>query len=89
MSDWPFYCQHCANPSDKASIYANTLYDSFYLYSTALSRLVNSSASNIQNKVYRDGELFTRNATGIQFEGLSGTVNLGSDGVRNSIYMVT
>ncbi|KAI6189420.1 Guanylate cyclase [Aphelenchoides bicaudatus] len=89
MSDWPFYCQHCANPGDKASIYANTLYDSFYLYSTALSRLVNSSASNIQNKVYRDGDLFTRNATGIQFEGLSGTVNLGADGVRNSIYMLS
>jgi hypothetical protein len=70
MADWPFYCKQCAASGQKASIYSTTLYDSFYLYASELSRLVNASSANIQSKKYRDGSFFAKNATGIQFEGL-------------------
>ncbi|KAI6199751.1 Guanylate cyclase [Aphelenchoides besseyi] len=86
MADWPFYCEYCAKTQTEASIYASTLYDAMYLYAMALSRVVNSSGTD--PKYYRDGTLLTRNSN-IEFEGLSGTVAIGEDGVRNSIYMLS
>ncbi|KAI6227487.1 Guanylate cyclase [Aphelenchoides fujianensis] len=86
MAEWPFYCKHCAETQTNASIYASTLYDAMFSYAMALSRVVNISGTD--PKFYRDGTLLTRNSQ-IEFEGLSGTVAIGADGVRNSIYMLS
>lgn len=83
-------------------MYASTLYDATYLYATSLSRVIN--ASNINPSVYRDGSNMLKTSSNISFEGyhkwfftgiefsfigLSGTVTIGEDGIRNSIYMLS
>uniref|UniRef100_A0A1I7S6R9 Guanylate cyclase n=1 Tax=Bursaphelenchus xylophilus TaxID=6326 RepID=A0A1I7S6R9_BURXY len=86
MAEWPFYCDYCAENHKEASIYAATLYDAMYLYTRALSRIINDTDGNLTS--HRDGRAISKQ-NGIEFEGMSGTVALGSDGVRDSIYMMS
>ncbi|KAE9547001.1 hypothetical protein FO519_009788 [Halicephalobus sp. NKZ332] len=84
MSMWPFYCAEC-DRGQGASPYAATLYDATYIYGLALSRIIN--ATGINPATYRDGELLSKSSN-VEFEGMSGTVTIGDDGVRNSIYFI-
>ncbi|CAD5226277.1 unnamed protein product [Bursaphelenchus okinawaensis] len=86
MANWPFYCDYCVKNQQSASIYASTLYDAMYLYTKGLQRILNTSIET--NVSYRDGKEFSKQS-GIEFEGMSGTIVLGDDGVRDSIYMMS
>lgn len=56
-----------------------------YTYGLALSNVINNTGINPQT--YRDGEMLSKNSN-LEFEGMSGTVVIGEDGVRNSIYFI-
>ncbi|KAH7718324.1 Protein GCY-20 [Aphelenchoides avenae] len=78
---WPFYCTTCS--AQQASPYASFLYDAFYAYALALSRTFNVSGTSPE--FYRNGTMISDNSDN-QFEGMTGTVVLGTDGMRDSIY---
>ncbi|KAI1701120.1 adenylate and guanylate cyclase catalytic domain-containing protein [Ditylenchus destructor] len=83
MKEWPFYCVDCDH-GQVANPYASTLYDAMYAYALALSRTINESGlANIRN-----GEVVT-NGGDIVFNGLSGTISLGSDGKTNAKFVIT
>uniref|UniRef100_A0AC35EYL9 Receptor ligand binding region domain-containing protein n=1 Tax=Panagrolaimus sp. PS1159 TaxID=55785 RepID=A0AC35EYL9_9BILA len=84
MSDWPFYCPTC-NRGQNASAYASTLYDVVYLYGLVLSNTIKQYGLN--STIYRNGRLITKNSD-LEFEGMSGPVRLGPDGVRDSTYAI-
>ena len=83
MSDWPFYCNDC-NKGQGASTYASFLYDAMYVYGIALGRTINVTGSS-SDAVIRNGTFLCDQAN-VDFEGMTGTVVMGSDGVRDSIY---
>uniref|UniRef100_A0A915EFH3 Guanylate cyclase n=1 Tax=Ditylenchus dipsaci TaxID=166011 RepID=A0A915EFH3_9BILA len=82
MTQWPFYCDTCNN-GEQASIYAPFLYDAFYAYGLALSNTFNQSGTSPQ--IYRNGTLVS-NYSNLHFRGMTGSVAIGEDGIRNSIY---
>uniref|UniRef100_A0AC34G9I5 Uncharacterized protein n=1 Tax=Panagrolaimus sp. ES5 TaxID=591445 RepID=A0AC34G9I5_9BILA len=67
-----------------ASPYAQFLHDAIYLYGLALSNVFNITGSSSRN-VYRNGSFLSDNSD-VKFDGLTGDVVVGSDGVRDSIY---
>ncbi|KAE9548179.1 hypothetical protein FO519_008608 [Halicephalobus sp. NKZ332] len=86
MSDWPFYCTDC-NKGQGASTYAPFLYDAMYLYGIALGNTINVTGSS-SDAVIRNGTFLCDQAN-TEFEGMTGTVVMGNDGVRDSIYSLS
>jgi len=87
MGQWPFYCVECANAQNtNASLYAPYLHDAFYLYSIALSNLINKTG-RVDPNDYRNGTLMAPNSAS-NFHGQSGDVIIGMDGARRTIYQL-
>lgn len=86
MREWPWYCEECASAGHEASFYAATLFDAAYAYGLALAGVLNNSNGAAGD--YRDGAAIAKNSN-VLFEGMSGTIAIGADGVRNAIYMMS
>ncbi|KAI6227488.1 Guanylate cyclase [Aphelenchoides fujianensis] len=85
MRAWPFYCTDCDQKAN-ASMFAPYLYDLVYIYGMALARTFNQSGPDA--RFYRNGTLISDNAN-VEFEGLTGRVVMGTDGVRDSSYVLS
>uniref|UniRef100_A0AC34Q8K7 Guanylate cyclase n=1 Tax=Panagrolaimus sp. JU765 TaxID=591449 RepID=A0AC34Q8K7_9BILA len=86
MDEWPFYCSDC-NHGQNASIYAIFLYDAMYAYGFSLGNAINVTQSS-DPTIYRNGTLLCTQVLK-PFQGMTGTVAIGVDGVRNSIYAMS
>ncbi|KAI6186553.1 Guanylate cyclase [Aphelenchoides besseyi] len=85
MKGWPFYCTTCDQKAN-ASMFSPYLFDLIYLYGIALARTINQSGYDLQS--LKNGTLISDNSN-VQFEGLTGRVVMGTDGVRDSSYVLS
>uniref|UniRef100_A0A7E4VEA1 Guanylate cyclase n=1 Tax=Panagrellus redivivus TaxID=6233 RepID=A0A7E4VEA1_PANRE len=82
MSQWPFFCTTC-NTGQMAGPHSATLHDATYLYLLAVNRVLKEYGPIAS--YYRNGELVSKNLD-VNFSGITGSVTLGDDGVRDSSY---
>ncbi|CAD5226527.1 unnamed protein product [Bursaphelenchus okinawaensis] len=81
LRSWPFYCQEC-NIEQNASAFAPFLLDLLQLYGMALNRTLSTDPSQYRNGTYISDSSFA------DFEGFTGKVVIGDDGVRDSVYVL-
>ncbi|KAI6219797.1 Guanylate cyclase [Aphelenchoides fujianensis] len=82
---WPFFCAEC-DPNRNASSYSRFLYDAVYAYFLALSTIRNSTGEPLSSFI-SNGTFVAANAN-VDFEGMTGPVNIGEDGIRDSTYIL-
>ncbi|KAK0407628.1 hypothetical protein QR680_003500 [Steinernema hermaphroditum] len=84
MDEYPFYCRQECSKEVNASTFAALLHDTTILWGLTLNHTMSRNKT-----MYRNGTQVALNAAGIEFEGMTGTVNINGNSTRDTIYSLS
>ncbi|CEF69623.1 Atrial natriuretic peptide receptor 1 [Strongyloides ratti] len=85
MKEWPFYCFDECDKYNVSSVYAPYLFDTAYIYFTAISKGLNLYNDTLSfNEIIKNGSLISQLSVG-NYIGATGSFQIDTNLVRNSV----